>query len=69
MKSFFLFSLISIAQWRLVIYPDPKTEDLYTPTELLLSGIFDDLMAIFILFSTFLEKACFSKWNSELVTQ
>ena len=33
-----------ISKWRLVIYPDPKTEDLYTPTELLLSGIFDDLM-------------------------
>ena len=33
-----------ISKWRLVIYPDPRTEDLYTPTELLLSGIFDDLM-------------------------
>ena len=28
----------------MVIYPDPITEDLYTPTELLLSVILDDLM-------------------------
>ena len=33
-----------ISKCRLVKNPDPKTEDLYTPTELLLSGIFDDLM-------------------------
>ena len=32
-----------ISKWRLVIFPDPKTKNLYTPTELLLSGYFDDL--------------------------